>query len=241
MIHLILPTLNEIAEAKQQLPNNSSFEEEISFEVENTYNKAFYCIAKIADQAKAVYSRNDGKAFVIVYDSKQMDCIKQTYFILEQGVGGYENEIIRDFLQKNCYEYYVIAKASSCISKLCYEYGYKGLYTDSLLRRIIKNEKRKIRNQVDKIYSDIVKQNRVPTRWSNEYRLFSLISNYNSNAQYQYHCDWLGKQSLDVYIPESRIGIEYQGEQHYKAVEIWGGKKALEKNQERDFQKRNCV
>lgn len=239
MIHLILPTLEEIARAKHNFVCvKENINEEITFVIKATYNKAFYCIAKLADQAKDVYSQDNGNEFVITYDSKQKECIKMIYYILEHESFGYLDEPIRNFLQKNCCEYYVMQKANECISKLCQEYGYNGLYRNFTLRRIINNENRKIRSEVDKIYSDVVKENRVPTRWGNEYRLFSLISNQNSNAQYQYHCEWLGQQSLDIYIPESRIGIEYQGEQHYKAVEIWGGEAALKENQERDLRKK---
>lgn len=239
MIHLILPTLKEIASAKQNLVfNKENLNGEITFIVKAMYNKMFYCIAKLADRAKEVYSQNNGEEFVITYDANQKECIKMTYFILEHEMSEYLNEPVKKFLEKSCCEYYVMQKANECISRLCQEHGYSGLYRNFVLRRIIKNENKKIRNEIDKIYSDVVKENRVPTRWGNEYRLFSLISGYNANAQYQYHCDWLGKQSLDIYIPESRIGIEYQGEQHYKAVEIWGGEAALKKNQERDLRKK---
>ena len=36
------------------------------------------------------------------------------------------------------------------------------------------------------------------------------------------------KQSLDIYIPELNLGIEYQGKQHYEEVEFFGGKKGFE-------------
>lgn len=39
---------------------------------------------------------------------------------------------------------------------------------------------------------------------------------------------------LDFYLPEYRIGIEYDGEQHFKEVSIWGGKEGLENTKWRD-------
>ena len=81
-------------------------------------------------------------------------------------------------------------------------------------------------------------EKRVKSKWTNEYRLFELINNHNCHAQYQYHCDWLGQQSLDIYIETAKIGIEYQGEQHYKPVDIWGGEEALKENQKRDLRKK---
>ena len=39
------------------------------------------------------------------------------------------------------------------------------------------------------------------------------------------HFEWLGKQHLDFYLPEYKIGIECQGIQHFKPVEYFGGEK----------------
>ena len=39
----------------------------------------------------------------------------------------------------------------------------------------------------------------------------------------QYRLSWLGKKSLDFYLPDFNIGIECQGEQHFKPVEHFGG------------------
>ena len=39
---------------------------------------------------------------------------------------------------------------------------------------------------------------------------------------------------LDIYVPRFRVGVEYQGQQHYHSVEAWGGEEALRKTQERD-------
>ena len=48
----------------------------------------------------------------------------------------------------------------------------------------------------------------------------------------------LGYQSLDIYIPSKKIAIEYQGQQHYKSVSHFGGKKALENSKARDINKK---
>jgi len=58
---------------------------------------------------------------------------------------------------------------------------------------------------------------------------------------------WLGLQHFDIYLPELNIAIEYQGAQHQKPIEYFGGKVAFEKNQERDKRKQllceqnNCL
>ena len=51
--------------------------------------------------------------------------------------------------------------------------------------------------------------------------------------------DWLGRQSLDFYIPSFKIAIECQGEQHYKEKKIWDkeGRNSLEHRIELDERK----
>jgi hypothetical protein len=45
---------------------------------------------------------------------------------------------------------------------------------------------------------------------------------------------WLGNQHFDIWIPELNVAIEYQGLQHDKPVEYFGGKEAFKRNKERD-------
>ena len=50
--------------------------------------------------------------------------------------------------------------------------------------------------------------------------------------------DWLLGLEIDIWIPELNIGIEYQGEQHYKPIEIWGGEAGFMDLKARDERKR---
>lgn len=47
-----------------------------------------------------------------------------------------------------------------------------------------------------------------------------------------------GQMSYDIYISELKIAIEYQGEQHFKPVEYFGGEESFKKVQIRDKEKR---
>lgn len=52
---------------------------------------------------------------------------------------------------------------------------------------------------------------------------------------------WLGAgQSLDILIPSLELAIEYQGEQHYVALEHWGGEAGLATRRELDERKRDA-
>ena len=48
---------------------------------------------------------------------------------------------------------------------------------------------------------------------------------------------WLGRQRFDGFIPEFGIALEYNGEQHYNAVGLFGGDAGLRATQERDKKK----
>ena len=53
--------------------------------------------------------------------------------------------------------------------------------------------------------------------------------------------EWLKPQRLDVFITDLNLACEYQGEQHYKSIEYFGGEEALQKNHERDeIKKKKC-
>ena len=55
---------------------------------------------------------------------------------------------------------------------------------------------------------------------------------------YQYRDEWLGRQSLDLYIPSLQKAIEYQGIQHYRPIDFFGGEETLAQRQELDRRKK---
>jgi len=69
----------------------------------------------------------------------------------------------------------------------------------------------------------------------------TLIRNYLENKKILFEQEKIfknckNKQFLpfDFYLPEYNICIEYDGIQHFKPIEIWGGVKSLKENQKRD-------
>lgn len=76
--------------------------------------------------------------------------------------------------------------------------------------------------------------------WVTETKLYYLFKEKFNQFNVIHHGKpkWLGKQHLDIYIPELSIGVEYQGEQHYDSIEYFGGAKALRSNKERDLRKK---
>ena len=74
-------------------------------------------------------------------------------------------------------------------------------------------------------------------KWKHELTLFHAVREKYPDTLYQYRPEWLGRQSLDIYIPSIRTAIEYQGIQHYLPVAFFGGEEALLLRRELDQQK----
>jgi len=75
-------------------------------------------------------------------------------------------------------------------------------------------------------------------KWKNELTLFHVIRKMYPDTLYQYRPKWLGKQSLDLFIPSLKTAIEYQGIQHYHPIDFFGGEEALALRQELDQRKK---
>ena len=78
------------------------------------------------------------------------------------------------------------------------------------------------------------------SRWVREEELYHLIRTLFPQRTIRREASpaWLGQQRLDIYLPELALAIEHQGEQHYYPIDVFGGKHAFEKTQQRDQRKR---
>lgn len=81
---------------------------------------------------------------------------------------------------------------------------------------------------------------RVGEGWVSETQLFRQLVAAFPEHEVQQHASppWLGRQHLDVFIPELAVGIEYQGIQHHQPVGFFGGQEAFEAVARRDARKR---
>ena len=71
-----------------------------------------------------------------------------------------------------------------------------------------------------------------------ENEMKTMLDENNIVYEYQKHFSWLGKQSLDFYIPSKSIAIECQGSQHFIPYEFFGGDKSLAETIKRDLKKK---
>lgn len=80
---------------------------------------------------------------------------------------------------------------------------------------------------------------KIGERWINETLLFNYINILFPRFSVKREASpaWIGNQRLDIFIPELQLAVEYQGQQHFQAVELFGGKEGLAMTQKRDKDK----
>lgn len=77
--------------------------------------------------------------------------------------------------------------------------------------------------------------------WASEVALLDLVRKFWPSAVHQWRPNFLGLQSIDIYVPELGLAIEYQGEQHYEPVTLFGGEEGFKSTQARDERKRTLL
>ncbi len=75
-----------------------------------------------------------------------------------------------------------------------------------------------------------------------ERRVCNKLKSQNIPHEMQKRFKWLGRQSLDFYLPDFNMAIECQGIQHFESKNFFGGEKGLSEIVERDFRKlKKCL
>ena len=110
----------------------------------------------------------------------------------------------------------------------------------NIAENAIKSQCRKFTMDAEDAYRESIGMPKIGEYWRSETELYYSIKEAFENIEVKQHHSprWLGLQHLDIYIPQYNIGIEYQGIQHYKPVDYFGGEEAFLKGQERDARKR---
>ncbi len=214
--------------------------EYITFRVGTTYDKKFYCAAKLADKAHDVTLEEARPVYHITFRGNQTEEIQLMYFNLLTAFNHDRDDLMKAaaYLEEYDFFTYLQDTIDGYITDNREKNGYSRFVNSSPLIAIIKAINRYKRHELTRLYAQMVKEKRVNTKWSSEYRLYALVKKYATDAEYQYRTAWLGQQSFDIFIPSQNVAIEYQGLQHYEAVDAFGGDEALLSNQERDVRKR---
>ncbi len=77
--------------------------------------------------------------------------------------------------------------------------------------------------------------------WASEAAFVEVVRSICPDAIHQWRPRFLGSLSVDVYVPSMRLAIEYQGEQHYRPVAIFGGEEGFAAARARDALKRRLL
>jgi len=109
------------------------------------------------------------------------------------------------------------------------------LYSSKLLDAKVRELSREAENRV----RELVELPKVGEGWISETNIYYNLKKHFSRTVVIQHGrpPWLGRQHFDIWFPEWNIAVEYHGDQHFRAVEFFGGVEAFAKNVERDERK----
>jgi hypothetical protein len=113
---------------------------------------------------------------------------------------------------------------------------------DALYKKFQK-QNRKIWNIIENEVRRKFNHNKIGDAWTSETILYHIICSLFPNYKIyrHYRPEFLEGLELDIYIEELKLGIEYQGIQHYEPISYWGGEEAFEELQKRDMKKQNLA
>ena len=115
-----------------------------------------------------------------------------------------------------------------------------GKATQSLIRLAIQNHSSGLLREGENEYRKSIGARKVGEAWISETELYYKLKHALKQVKVIHHGrpEWLGRQHFDIWIPELRCAIEYQGQQHDKPVDFFGGERAFKANQKRDLEKK---
>jgi hypothetical protein len=99
---------------------------------------------------------------------------------------------------------------------------------------------RRLKNAIENITREEFGFRKIGEGWVSETLLYQIVIHIFRGRDVLHHHrpDWLDGLELDIFVPSAGVGIEYQGQQHFHPIEVWGGQQALDALTERDQRKR---
>ena len=116
----------------------------------------------------------------------------------------------------------------------------KGMATQSFAYFAMCEKASALLREAENEYRLSIGAKKVGESWISETELFYKLKNAFNGHEVIHHGrpEWLGRQHFDIWFPELKVAIEYQGKQHDEPIEFFGGQKAFEKNKKRDLIKK---
>lgn len=160
---------------------------------------------------------------------------KQGY---EYGVEPISNETIPEICPQEILELIKLDPVKTV--KLYYRLQSTDFGKSEKLRKELEKQTRAIWNIIENEVRQKFGHKKIGEAWTSETILYYIVKSLfpNETILRHYRPNFLEGLEIDVFIKELKIGIEYQGIQHFKPVKHWGGKKAFDKLKERDEKKK---
>jgi hypothetical protein len=104
-----------------------------------------------------------------------------------------------------------------------------------------------LKNTLDKTINEFIDNGKIELmkgKWISEFNLYLKIKSHfkEYNIILQGSPYFLEGQRFDIWIPELKVAVEYNGIQHYEAVNFFGGVEGLKSTIERDnVKRRKCI
>ena len=107
-------------------------------------------------------------------------------------------------------------------------------------KEVSKEELKELRKEAENNIREKYDIPLIGEKWVSETELYRTVNEALEDYEVVHHGnpDWLGRMHLDVYIPELKVAFEYQGKQHEKPVDFFGGRETFKKQKKRDEKKR---
>lgn len=202
----------------------------------HNYMKAFNLCTNTSDWEKEMYY-SCISVMNTIKEQLQLDSIEDVKEKVFNPIYQYMlNTSNKKIYKNNCFEpmYRLLARYNDPKRKY--------LDTSIKAKEIIPSQFKELEKHRKKLEEEAILSGVFIPKWKNEFELFIMIKNIYKDAIFQYRAKWLGKQSLDIYIPSKKTGIEYQGEQHYMAIDFFGGEEGLKYRKLKDEEKRKkCI
>jgi hypothetical protein len=232
------------------IENINEYYEFINKKLDELYHGKYSFYEALFNKMKTVNQLNKEFPILKIDKRKQInygEINKEVNLIIKNNINNYPFKKYNEFLKSFKIKYNFSGYTSKYILKYnSHKLGlseYSGLEKDSLIYYI--------ENSLLEIFSVFIYGNQDEFRvskglpkigegWISETELFQKIKNHYSKENVKQHGKprWLGRQHIDIWIPKYRIGIEFQGKQHYEPIEYFGGIETFKKNQERDLRKK---
>lgn len=227
--------------------NTKKKKELIAVPINCYFDKGFYAAIYYTKGCKILKIQlSAGKSAIqciIGVDKDNLDLLAYLYYctIAQRTFFQYmteEQKNLKDYLEDT----HPIMKLSTAINSLLKKYEHSQIIDEANVfvdaQEVVAEYYDRLKTIRNTAYEQLAECHKIQNTWVSEYKLYMLVKIVFPDAVYQFHSEWLENQSLDIYIPSIKCGIEYQGEQHYLPSEYYGGVEKLEEQRRADDLKR---